>query len=136
MLEEARRKIDRGTLIRVLDDELGVESFMTITPEDLSANGRIKPIAARNFAERAEKVQNLTNFYASAIGADPDIKAHFSSVKMAKMFEDLLDLQDYELVTPYIRLHEQEQAQGLANAGQEQTAMAAQQPAGMTPDDL
>jgi hypothetical protein len=74
--------------------------------------------------------------YASAIGVDPDIRAHFSSIKLAKMFEDMLDLQDYELVTPYIRLSEQQEAQGLANTGEEQNAVAAMQPTGMTPDDL
>ena len=136
MLEEARRKIDSQTLIRILDDELSVESFMTIMPEDLISSGRIKPIAARNFAERTERVQNLTNFYASAVGADPSVQAHFSSIKVAKMIEDLLDLQDYELVVPFIRLSEQAEAQKLSNASEEQTMMAAQQPAGMTPDDL
>jgi hypothetical protein len=78
----------------------------------------------------------MTNFYASAVGTDPDIKAHFSSIKLARMFEDMLDLQDYELVVPYIRLTEQQEAQQMANAGQEQTEMAAMEPSGMTPDDL
>ena len=128
MLDMARRKIDKDILVRTLDDEMNVEMFFQVTPEDLSANGRLKPVAARNFAERAEKVQNLTNLYASAVGADQDIRAHFSSIKLAKMLEDMLDLQDYELVTPYIRLSEQQDAQQLANAGQEQTAGAAAVP--------
>lgn len=136
MLDMARRKVDKSILVRTFDDELMVETFFTITPADISANGRIKPVAARNFAERAERIQNLTNLYASAIGADQDIRAHFSSIKLARMFEDMLDLQDYELVTPYIRLTEQQEAQQLANVGEEQTAAYAATPSGELPNDL
>src|SRR5690606_16673188 len=71
--------------IRVIEDEFKSVNFRQITRNQISANGRIKPIAARHFAEKAELVQNLTNFFSSAVGADPDMKLHFSSVKMAEM---------------------------------------------------
>jgi hypothetical protein len=135
-LELARRNMDSETAVRTFDDELKAESFALITPEDLAGNGKVRPIAARNFAEKSERVQNMTNFFGSALGMDPDIKAHFSSVKLAQMFEDLLDVEDYNLVVPYIRLSEEQEAAQLQNAGQEQTAMAAAQPAGLTPDDV
>ena len=54
---------------------------------------------------------------------------------MAQMFEDQLDLADYEIVQPYIRLSEQEEAKRLQAAGDEQTQMNIQQPTGLTPDD-
>jgi len=136
MLELARRKVDRATLVKTVDSETNVESFLTIMPEDLSANGKIRPIAARNFAEKAERIQNLTSFYSSAVGTDQDIKAHFSSIKLAKMFEDLLDIGDYELVIPYIRLTEQSEAQKLMNATQEQVAASAGMPSGLATADM
>lgn len=134
MLELARRNMNE-TSIRVFDDQLKIETFRFLTPEDITGNGRIKPIAARHFAEKAETVQNLTNFYASAIGTDPDIKAHFSSIKLAELFEDLLEIQDYEAVQPYIRLSEQADAQRLANTHQQQVGMEAMTPAGISTDD-
>lgn len=134
MLELARRKMT-SLSIRVFDNEYKLETFKQLTPEDITGNGRIRPIAARHFAEQAERVQNLTNFFASTLGVDPDIKAHFSSIKLAEMFEDLLDLSEYEIVMPFVRLTEQQQAQRLSQAGQEQAAMAAMTPAGLTPDD-
>ncbi len=121
--------------IRVLEDEFRSVDFRTITKDQISANGQIKPVAARSFAERAELIQNLNNFYASAVGQDPDIKVHFSSIKSAKMFEELLDIERYELVEPYVRLSEQSEAQQLANTHQEEVLMTAQAPSGLTPED-
>jgi hypothetical protein len=134
MLEMERRKMTAQT-IRVFDSELNAAAFISVTKEDISGAGRIRPMAARNFAERAERVQNLNNFFQSTLGQDPDIKAHFSTVKLAFMFEDLLDVEAYELVMPYIRLSEQQEAQRLMNSGDEQTQMEAGTPSGLTPDD-
>ncbi len=136
MLELARRKMDGATVVRVFNDETHAMDFMSITPEDLSGMGRIRPIAARVFAEKAERVQNMTNFYASAIGADPEIRAHMSTLALAEMFEDLLDIEPYNVVKPYIRIIEEQEAQKFVNAGQEQVALDAETPAGTSPDDV
>ena len=135
MLELARRNMT-STSVRVFDDQMKIETFRTLSPDDITGNGRIRPIAARHFAEKAETVQNLNTFFASAIGADPEIKAHFSSQKMAELFEDLLEIQDYEIVQPYVRLSEQADAQRLAQAHQQQVMMEAQTPAGISADDF
>lgn len=92
-------------------------------------------MAARNFAERAELVQNVNNFFQSALGTDQELRAHFSTVRLAKMFEDLLDIENYKVVSPYIRLSEQQEAQSLSNIGQEQTNMEMMTPSGVTPED-
>ena len=134
MLEMATRKMSNAT-IRMLDNEQNVVNFLTITKDDISGSGRIRPMAARNFAERAELVQNLNTFFVQSIGTDQDIKVHFSSIKLAKMFEDILDIEKYGVVSPYIRLSEQQEALQLQNAGEEQTQMEAMTPSGLTPDD-
>jgi hypothetical protein len=133
MLELAKRNMT-STSIRIFDDQLKIETFRTLTPEDITGNGRVRPLAARHFAEKAEMVQNLNSFFTSAIGADQGVKVHFSSVKLAELFENLLEMEDYEIVQPYIRLSEQADAQRLANAHQEQVGMEAQTPSGLTPD--
>lgn len=133
---EMGRRMMTSSSIRVLDDEFKVATFTTLTADDITGNGRIKPVAARHFAERAERVQNLNNFFASAIGADPEIKAHFSSVKLANMYEELLDLADYNIVTPYVRLSEQSEAQKMMQSQQENQMMEAMTPSGLSQSDF
>lgn len=134
MLELARRRINSQT-IRVFDDEFKVTQFMDLTKDDLVGNGRIRPMAAQHFAERANIIQNLTNFYTSAMGQDQAILTHFSSVKQARMIEDLMDLAEYDIVEPYVRLSENAEAQRIANAQTEQVAMETATPTGLFPDD-
>lgn len=136
MLELARRNVTSLMSIRVWDDEFKLNDFQTLTPDDITGAGRIKPIAARHFAERAERVQNLNNFFGSALGQDPAVKIHFSTIKTAKMFEELLDIEDYELVMPFVRMAEQADAQRLANAQEEKILTEAQTASGLKPDDF
>lgn len=135
MLEMGRRMMTSAS-IKVVDDEFKVATFTQLTADDIAGSGRIKPIAARNFAEKAERVQNLNNFFQSAIGTDPDIKAHFSSIKLAEIFEELLDLADYNAVLPYVRLSEQAEAQRYMQASQEQQMMEMGTPSGLSQDDF
>ena len=135
-LELTRRKMNSKVKIRIEDESTNAISFKDISIDDLSGFGRIKPVAARNFADKAEKVQNVNAFFASVLGQDPEMKAHFSTVKLARMFEELLDIEPYGVVQPYVRLSEQQEAQSLLNAGEEQVAMEAATPAGIAPDDF
>jgi hypothetical protein len=123
------------TSVKVLDDEFNLAAFQTLTPTDITGNGRIRPLAARQFAERAELVQNLTSFYGSAVGADPEIKAHWSTIGVSRMLEEALDITQYKVVSPFIRLHEQADAQRLSQSNQEQVSMEAETPSGLTHDD-
>jgi hypothetical protein len=118
MLEEARRNMVGSTTIKVFDDQFKLASFQSLTVEDITGVGRIKPIAARHFAEQAELVQNLTNLTGS--GAWQTVQMHFSGVKLAKVFEEVFSLKDYEIVIPYVAIAEQADAQKQVQALQEQ----------------
>lgn len=133
MLELARRK-NTETEIRVFDDEFKIATFKQITPQDLSGNGRIRPIAASHFAEQAETLQNVSAFFASPLGQLPQVMQHFSGIGLSKLAEDLLNIDGYKLVMPFIQLSEQADAQRLMNAQQEQVQMEAQQPTGIGDD--
>jgi len=138
MLELAKRNLE-STVIRAIDDseaDLKLTVFRTLTKADITGQGRIKPVAARHYAEKAELIQNLTNFYASAIGQDPDIKAHISSIKFAKLLEETLGIEDWQMVQPYIRLTEQAEAQRMANAQEEDTMVQAMTPSGVSQGDF
>jgi hypothetical protein len=134
MLELASRNLDK-TSVRVFDQEFKIALFSDMTAEDITGNGRIKPVAARHFAEKAQQVQNITAFFGSSIGSDPQVRVHFSGVEMARLFEDLLDLDNWNIVEPYIRITEQKDAQMMQNSTQEQVAMQTMTPSGLTEDD-
>lgn len=134
MLELARRNMSGTTVIEVFDNELKASAFRELNVQDITGVGRIKPVAARHFAEQAEAVQNLTNLFNSPLGQM--VAPHYSSVQLAKFFEQMFKLEDYGLVLPYIALAEQADAQRQSNALLEQVLMESQTPSGLTPDDF
>lgn len=134
MLELAKRKLPPSQ-IAVLDEEYQSTFFLELSAADITGNGRIRPVAARHFAEKAEKVQNVTAWFNSPVGQDPQVIVHISGLAMAKMMEDLLDLEGYKLVQENIRLQETADTQRLANVQSEEVAMEAGTPAGLAPDD-
>lgn len=118
MLELARRNLSGSTSIRVFDNDLNITTFQTLTVDDITGVGRIKPIGARHFAEQAELVQNLTALTGS--GLWQTVQPHFSGIVLAKILENVFDLKDYGAVTPYIQLAEQADGQRYIQAMQEQ----------------
>jgi hypothetical protein len=118
MLEMARRNLSEAITIKVFDDELKTASFQALTVEDITGVGRIKPIAARHFAEQAELIQNLTALTGS--GLWPTVQPHFSGLKLSKILEQTFDLTDFEVVMPYIQLAEQAEGQAMIMQLQQQ----------------
>lgn len=131
MLEMAQRYSD-DYVVRKIDPQFGSVAFDTITAEDITGIGAIRPIAARHFAQSAELVQNITNFFGSAIGADEMVRNHFSSIKLAKLAEEVLDIKDWELVEENVRIAEQADAQRQVQALQEDVFTEGQTDPGIT----
>lgn len=119
MLELARRNMGPSDLIKVMDDQYGVAEFMKITREDIAARGKIRPIGARRFARNANILQNLTQFAQSPLGQDGAINAHISGVKLAKLVEELLDLDRFDLVQDNIRIAEMLETEKLKQSAQQ-----------------
>lgn len=134
MLEEARRHIDK-VVIRSFDSEFKIALFTELTKQDITGNGKLKPMAARHFAEQANAVQNLHAFLGSPAGMDPKVKVHFSGERLARLWEGLLELEDYHIVQPYVGLAEEADQMRMIQSLQEQVAVEAQTPTGITPDD-
>lgn len=132
MLELARRNLTEAVTIKVLDDEFKTASFQSITVEDITGVGRIKPIAARHFAEQAELIQNLTNLTGS--GLWPVVQPHFSGIKLAKILEDTFDLTEHAVVMPFVALSEQAEGQKMVHALQEQLHQSAGTATGLNND--
>lgn len=135
MLELARRNLSRAISIPVFNPEFDITLFDSLSAADITGTGRIKPVAARHFAEQAELVQNLTQFYNSKLGEDPGIIVHISGLGVARLMEDALNLKDYKIVSPNIRLSEEADSKREAQVHQEHTQMEAGTRSGFAPDD-
>lgn len=131
-LELSKRKVTSDILVRYFDDELKANIFMNLTPDDLTGLGRIKPYAARHFAEQAELIQNMTSLLASPLGQI--VQPHISSINLSRMLECIFDVYEWKLFTPFIALSEQADAQRIATVFEEQVMMEALQ--GVSPDAM
>ena len=112
--------MDGADLIRVMDDDLGVLQFMEITKDDITATGKLRPIGARHFAMQATIVQNISNFYQSAVGQDPAVRAHISGKAVAKLFEEYLGVERFGLFQENVRVDEESETAALVQESQMQ----------------
>jgi hypothetical protein len=122
MLESARRNINGVEVVQVLEEDFGLQKFLSITPEIINAKGRLYPIGARHFSKQAQLIQNIFGFANSALYQDPAVQTHISGQKLAKLVEENLGLREFELVQDNIRIAEQRQSQALASQAQEDAA--------------
>jgi hypothetical protein len=127
MLEVSRRNMDSADMIRVLDDDLGVISFMSITKEDITAKGKLRPIGARHYANRAQLMQNLNGVFSSPVGQM--IAPHVSPKKLAHLIEDFMGFEQYEFIGDNVAIFEQQETQALMQEAQMQNDVASQIPA-------
>lgn len=134
-LEIARRNMQQSEVVKVIDDESGILDFIKITPDDIRAKGKIVPMGARHFAAQSQLIQNLSSLSGTNIYQDPMVQQHFSSVRVAQLIEENLNLERFKVVRPYVRLEEQMEATSIAQQMQEELAVEAMTPV-QTEDDL
>lgn len=123
MLETSVRNMNGSDVIRVIDDDVGVQMFQTITREDITANGRIRPIGARHFAKQAQDLQNLMGVLSSPIGQM--IAPHTSAKELTKVIDDIVGLSGYNLFRTNVAVEEQMETEMMVSQAQEDVAMAA-----------
>jgi hypothetical protein len=125
MLETSRRHMNMSDTIRVMDDATGAVLFQTITKDDITAKGKIVPVGARHFAERARRIQNLTQLYQIKL-SDPTVAAHLSGKEFARILSE--ELGEPELFSENISISEQletqQQMQEAEAINQEQLMLA------------
>jgi hypothetical protein len=132
LLELARRQMNGVTTIPVFDDLDKVTLFQDLTVEDITGVGRVKAVSARHFVEDTQLIQNLTGLSGSPLWQF--VQPHFSSIKTAKLLESKFDMEDYDIVVPFVALAEQTQGQNMMNALEEQVHQQAGTATGMGED--
>jgi hypothetical protein len=132
MLEVGRRNLERAEVLRTVDDQFSTVLFESITKEDITAKGKIRPIGARHFARNANMIQNLTQMMASPLGQDPGVRVHMSGKKMATLIEELLDLERFDLVSENIQVIESQETQETVGASEQMLMEQGALPVGPT----
>lgn len=89
MLEVARRNMDVVDTIKVVDEQSQLSSFREVKKEDIVSTGVLTPVGARHFAERARRVQSLTQL-AQVKAQDPSISPHISGKELARILAEEL----------------------------------------------
>ena len=121
MLEISRRNMNTSDVIRTTDDASGLALFREITREDITAKGKIVPVGARHFAERARRVQNLQQLYQLKL-QDPSVAAHMSGKEFARILAE--ELGETTLFSENVMVTEQLETQ---QAAQEAEMLNAEQ---------
>lgn len=117
MLELAKRNLDTVDIAKVMDDDIGAATFLSITKEDITATGKLRPIGARHYATRAQLMQNLLGVFNSPIGGM--IAPHISAKGMAKLVEDYMGFYKYDFIKDNVAVFEQAETQRLMNQMQQ-----------------
>ena len=125
MLEMARRNLDVAEVAKTIDDDLGVADFMSITKEDITARGKLRPIGARHYAARAQLIQNMMGLFNSPMGQL--IGPHISAKKLAGMVEEYMGFEQYDFIKDNAAIFEQAETAKLQQ--QVQQSMQAEQAA-------
>jgi hypothetical protein len=115
MIEAAKRNMNTVESIRVPDPATGSNIFRNIQKEDLLVNGRIVPVGARHYAERAQRVQNINQLL--QFKQMPDVGPHISGKKIAELIA--YELGESELFSPNVAVRESMETQ---QAAQDQEA--------------
>ena len=131
MLADAIEKMDGEEVVRTINDDLGVEAFMSLTSRDLMAEGIVRPIGARHFGQQAQLLQSLNIGLNGPMGQL--MMPHISGKQLSRLFEDSLQLQRYGLVRPFVGMIEQAEGAELGQALQQEIQSNAATP---TEDDL
>lgn len=108
MLELSTSNLDMIDNIEIVDPNSGVTVFRQIRKEDISGNGKIVPMGARHFAEKARRVQSLSTLW-QLKSTDPSVAAHLSGKRFAQILAE--ELQEPELFGENIAVKEQAETQ-------------------------
>lgn len=134
-LQLARRNMSSSDVARTLDSDIDAVIFSTVTKDDITANGVLRPRGAEHFAEQANALQNLVNLSNSPVFQDQAVMMHISGKNLAKAISELADLDKYGIYGENIRLSEQAETVRLQNAMGEAIEVESKTPAGFTEGD-
>ena len=117
----AELKIGRDNIASVIQVQAvtadGLPTFMDITQEDLTSNGKLVPWGARRFALQNKQLSMITTLANSNLGNL--IGKHMNTMHLAKVVENLGGLGEFEMFQPFAAIEEEFEQQQLINTAQQ-----------------
>lgn len=111
-----RQNINTKDVIRVMDNDIGVVEFLTITQEDLTAKGNLRAMGSRHFAARSQLLQNINGVFNSPVGQM--ISPHTSRKSLTSLIEETMGLTKYNLFRENVGIIEDQETQRIVQQGQ------------------
>lgn len=115
IFEVSRRNLEGVEVIKTIDDEMGIQEFLSVTRQDLLAKGSFYPRGARHFAEKSRFVQEVTQMFSTM---PPVVTNHISGKAVAKEITEALNLDKFSAYKPNIAVLEQIETQQLLQGAQ------------------
>lgn len=106
MWEISIKNMDEEDTIKVMRSEIGTSIFQDISREDISANGVIRPVGARNFAQKSQDLQNLLGIMNSPLAEI--LKPHLSSEGIINFANNIINLKNYAIFDKNAGIKDQE----------------------------
>ena len=116
-LEIAHRNFDGIDTIRLVDSESGVQQFLDVSKDDITAEGILRPVGARHFAQQTQDLVSLNQLYSGPLGEK--IAPHTSGLELTRLIDNVMNLRGYSLFSPNIAVLEQQETQRLVQTAQE-----------------
>lgn len=126
MLESGRRNMEGSDVISSTDNAIGAQEFMTVTKEDITANGVIRPVGARHFAQQATELQNLIGIANSPLWAM--VAPHTSGKNLTKFVDDITNISAYNIFRENVAVEEAAETQAFMQQASEDLEMQATGP--------
>lgn len=117
---ESIQKSGAHDKVRMVDSDTGAVDFRDIPIEDLKHSGRLRPVGARHFIEKAQAVQNLQQLFNSPLANDNVFLANWSPYQLALATEDLLNLRKYGMVSKNVRVAEEAELAAMTDTASQQ----------------
>lgn len=111
MLEVGRRYMDKYETVSGTNEETNSRWFLEIEKSDITAEGKLVPVGARHFAERAKRIQNLSQLM-QVKNQDPTVQPHISGKLLAKILAE--ELGEEKLFGANIAIQEQMETKSAA----------------------
>ena len=117
-IEMGRRNLNVSDIIRSLDPQFGIESFIEVTGEDLKGNGKLYARGSKHVINQSNNLQNLVGIANSPLFQL--VAPHLSRFGLAKVIEDLLGVEKFALIAENQGIMEDVDSQRVTQAGAKQ----------------
>jgi hypothetical protein len=123
MLTHARQHMDAADVVRVTDEQTGITRWVPITPEQLTARGKIRAAGSKHFIAKQKLFQTFVQLYSGAMGTDPAVMNHISGETVAMLlFDDLQGVEGAKVFKKNARLMEESESAKVQQTIQRQLA--------------